>query len=155
MTWIKSHTSIRLHPKVTRLRTELSISRPAAVGHLHLLWHWVLEYAPDGDLSRYSAAEIAEAAEWQASAADEFVAALVACGWLDRDDSGQLRVHGWQEYAGELLRRRSSSSAGASSAGASSAGASSAGASSSRPAQEPAGYSGIRAMVRTVREGGR
>lgn len=147
MTWIKSHTSIRLHPKVTRLRTELSISRPAAVGHLHLLWHWVLEYAPDGDLSRYSAAEIAEAAEWQASAADDFVAALVACGWLDRGDDGRLTVHGWQEYAGELLRRRSSSSAGAS---------------SSRPAHsstEPAGYSGIRAMairaVREVGEGGR
>ncbi len=145
MTWIKSHTTLRLHPKLTRLRLELSaqtgqnLPRAQIVGHLHLLWHWVLEYAVAGDLSRYSAAEIAEAAEWQASAADEFVNALVACGWLDRDEGGQLRVHGWHEYAGELLRRRTSPSS------------SSASSPSSRP-QEPAGYSGIRAALRTVRE---
>ncbi|HYE58615.1 MAG TPA: hypothetical protein VD948_08920, partial [Rhodothermales bacterium] len=40
------------------------ITRPTLLGHLFLLWWWALDYAPDGDVTRYGADELALAAEW-------------------------------------------------------------------------------------------
>jgi len=36
-----------------------------AVGLLHCLWWWCIDYATDGDLSRYDAEDIAIACEWE------------------------------------------------------------------------------------------
>jgi hypothetical protein len=48
MPWIESHTNLARHPKTRRLCRLLDVSVPAAIGHLHLFWHWVLEFAPSG-----------------------------------------------------------------------------------------------------------
>jgi hypothetical protein len=53
MAWIKSEQALASHPKVHLLAKDLGISVPQAVGHLHLLWWWALDYADDGDLTRY------------------------------------------------------------------------------------------------------
>src|SRR5690606_21973542 len=84
---------------------------PTIIGHLHLLWHWCLSYAEDGDLSAYDAADIAEAVMWDGDP-DQFIEALINCGpagkagFLERDAQGRLLVHDWHEYAGKLLEKR-------------------------------------------------
>ncbi|MCX2728536.1 hypothetical protein OO015_13685 (plasmid) [Thermomicrobium sp. 4228-Ro] len=104
VTWIESHTSLRHHWKLDLLCSRLEISRPAAIGHLHLLWWWVITYAESGDLSRFPRTVLASAAEWVGDP-HQFVDALVEAGFLDEDEHG-LRVHGWTEYCGRLISER-------------------------------------------------
>src|SRR5690606_39170704 len=105
MAWIESHQELGRHPKTRRLARILGISLPAAVGHLHYLWWWALDFAEDGDLSGYDRYEIAEAALWEGDP-DGFVDALVHARFLDEQDDGGLVLHDWDEYAGRLIERR-------------------------------------------------
>ena len=104
MAWIESHVTLGRHPKTKRLCRILGISLPQAVGHLHLLWHWVLEFAPDGDVTDY-VEDLAEAAYWDGEP-HQFIEALLACGFLDQTEDGRIVVHDWEEYAGRLLADR-------------------------------------------------
>ena len=110
MAWIESHQELRDHPKTKRLARLLGCSLPQAIGHLHLLWWWALDYAQDGDLTGYDAADIAEVCQWQGDP-DEFVDALLRCGidgrpgFLEQTD-GRLVIHDWWQYAGRLVERR-------------------------------------------------
>ena len=70
------------------------------MGHLHALWHVALEQAEDGDLSRWSDEEIAEAADYPGDA-PQCVKLLQDHGWLD----GKL-IHDWVDYAGFFLTRK-------------------------------------------------
>ena len=101
MAWIESHQELRNHPKVRRLARGLNVAVPAAIGHLHLLWWWAIDYAPDGCLAGYEDWEIAEAALWEGDPA-EFTAVLMRVGWVDQDDT----LHDWDDYAGKLIRSR-------------------------------------------------
>lgn len=115
MPWIESHTSLRYHPKVARLSRKLSIPIPAAMGHLHCLWHWALEFASDGDITKFDIDEIAAAAmfdpnDYDLSGGDiggdsAFVKALVDSGWLDESETS-LTLHDWWEYSGQLMESR-------------------------------------------------
>lgn len=111
MAWIESHDNLKDHPKTRRAARLLGVSVPTIIGHLHLLWHWCLSYAEDGDLSGYDAADIAEAVMWDGDP-NQFIDALLNCGpagktgFLERDDQGRLLVHDWYDYAGRLLEKR-------------------------------------------------
>lgn len=111
MAWIESHQEIAHHPKTKRLAKRLGVSIPTAIGHLHLLWWWALDYAQDGNLTDYSEVEIAEAAGWEGDPS-EFVDGLLHCGvngsfgFLEPDDRAALHIHDWQDYAGRLVQRR-------------------------------------------------
>jgi hypothetical protein len=102
--YIPSHAALGNHPKLRRLARTLAISRPAAVGHLHYLWWWSQEYAPDGDLSyqRYTAEDIADAALWDGDA-HAFILALTSSGFVD-DEDGRLLLHDWEEYGGKIVK---------------------------------------------------
>ncbi|GAT35605.1 hypothetical protein TSACC_3676 [Terrimicrobium sacchariphilum] len=100
MAWIESHQQLARHPKTLRLAGRLKINKAQAIGHLHLLWWWTLDYAPDGDLSAYTSYEIGAAAEWSGDA-DGFLNALQEVGWLDG-----MNVHDWADYAGKLIEER-------------------------------------------------
>src|SRR3990167_7774095 len=102
MAWIESHQSLATHRKTMALEAALGIDTPQAVGHLHLLWWWALDNAPDGDLSNVVDAVIARGAQWRGKAGD-FVAALTASGFLDE---GQRQIHDWNDYAGRLVAQR-------------------------------------------------
>jgi hypothetical protein len=101
MPWIESHTSLARHPKTLRLARILGIPVPAALGHMHLLWWWAIEYAPDGDVGRFDAAEVALACMWEGEAA-ALLPALQRAGFVDTDG----RIHDWHDYAGKLVDRR-------------------------------------------------
>ena len=101
MAWIESHQEMARHPKTRRVAVRLGISKAAVIGHLHLLWWWTLDFAPDGDLSGFEAEEIASVAEWEGDA-EQFLQALLDTGWLDEG----RRVHNWGDYAGRIVNLR-------------------------------------------------
>jgi hypothetical protein len=104
MAWVESHQSLRAHPKTRMFARRLGIGIAQAVGHLHCLWWWCLDYADAGDLSRYGHDVIADACEWDGDPS-ELVEALVGSGFVDVSDQG-LHVHDWDDYAGRLIERR-------------------------------------------------
>lgn len=103
MAWIESHQGLATHPKTGKLARLLKISRPQAVGHLHLLWYFALEYAPTGDLFHIDAEEIAEGSMWGGDA-DTFLSALIASGFVD-DVDGKHSLHEWDKYGGKTVTR--------------------------------------------------
>lgn len=114
--WIESHQSLRKHPKTLRAARALGVCEVHLIGHLHCLWWWAMDYAPDGDLSSYTDTDIAAAAEWDGDAA-QFVAALRDAakigdrpGFLEmRED--RLHIHDWWEYGGKLIAKRDAEAA--------------------------------------------
>jgi hypothetical protein len=109
--WVESHQELLNHPKTNKLVRLLDISDVEAVGHLHCLWWWAMDYAQDGDLSCYDAADIADAAHWKGDT-QQFLDALCNCGpgekagLVERGEEGSLRIHDWDKYGGKLLKKR-------------------------------------------------
>ncbi len=106
MAWLPSHQELRTHPKTKKAARLASVSLPAMIGHLHMLWWWALDHAPDGNLGPFDDGDLADAAEWDGDPA-VFVAALTDCGL--RGGHGFLepdrRLHDWEEYGGKYRRR--------------------------------------------------
>jgi len=115
--WIESHQELRDHPKVKKLARLMSWDYCHALGHLQYFWLWCLQYATDGDLRRYDAEQLAEAAGLPISEADKFVDAMVRCG-ESVDDAGNkvesgfidrepyFRLHDWFSYIGKYLKSK-------------------------------------------------
>ncbi|HZG83863.1 DnaD domain protein [Paenibacillus sp.] len=101
MAWLESHQELGRHPKTKKLARLLGVSVPAAVGHLHFLWWWALDYAQDGDLSRFDNEDIADACGWEGEAST-MVRGLVDAGFIESD----MQIHDWEEYAGRLVEKR-------------------------------------------------
>lgn len=104
MAWIESHQSLRDHPKTRKLARILGISVPTAIGHLHCLWWWAMDYSDDGDVSQYDEMDIAIGGGWDDDPVT-FFRALTSVGFLDQDYD-QITVHDWDDYGGKLTRRR-------------------------------------------------
>jgi len=102
--WLKSHQSLREHPKTRKLARRLG-GVPAAIGHLHCLWWWCLDYAPDGDLTKHDAEDIAMGAEWDGDP-DELLRHLTECGFVDANGNGRRYIHDWDQYGGALVEQR-------------------------------------------------
>jgi 5-methylcytosine-specific restriction endonuclease McrA len=113
MAWIESHQELRNHPKTKRLARQLGISVAAAIGHLHLFWWWSMDYAENGNLTKYDPEDIADAAGWEGNP-QAFLDAMINCGpggaagFIDKQGE-EIFVHDWQEYIGRLLEHRESS----------------------------------------------
>ena len=101
MAWIESHQELGRHPKIKMLSKILGKELPEVVGYMNYLWWWAMDYAQDGDLTRYPSESIADAASWEGDP-DTFVAALVTVGFVDRDENG-MRLHNWDKYTWRVL----------------------------------------------------
>lgn len=91
--FIRVNANYFTHPKTLRLRM--------ALGHGSdmfpiRLWAFASQYQPDGDLSKYSADELAMHAGCLTDATS-MLQALIQIGFIDQDP---LRIHDWQEYNG-------------------------------------------------------
>lgn len=100
MAWIELHQSLRHHPKTKALARALCVDRAAAVGHVCCLWLYALEFAEDGDLSRFDPQDLADEMFYKGKA--DVKAALAAAGFLDADGT----LHDWRTYVGKLLDKR-------------------------------------------------
>lgn len=107
MAWIESHQELREHPKARKFARLLGTSMPAAIGHLHMLWWWAMDYADDGDLSRYDAEEIAYASGWEG---DPVVLwqALCESDFVDGESWGTegAVLHDWAAHTGRILDKK-------------------------------------------------
>jgi hypothetical protein len=104
MAWIKSEQSLANHPKLKAFARDLGISEVEALGHLHLMWYWVLEYADTGLVTKHIDF-LPEAMKWEKSNND-LIEALIIHGFIDRDDDGSLRIHDWYDYSGNFVEKR-------------------------------------------------
>lgn len=102
--WIESHVNLADHPKTLRAMRLLGVSKPAMIGHLHLLWYWGLRFATDGDLGRYDAGDIAAAALWEGDA-ERFCRVLIDVGFIDELPAGTI-LHDWLDYTRRLIEAR-------------------------------------------------
>jgi hypothetical protein len=87
-----------------RLARALGCGRAAAVGHMELLWHFAAVRAPQGDIGKWTDAEIAHACAFEGDEA-QFVVALVESGWLDRSPRHRLVVHDWHDHADHSVKK--------------------------------------------------
>ncbi|WP_212939223.1 hypothetical protein [Paenibacillus antibioticophila] len=106
MAWIESHQGTDRHPKTRKFCRKLGVSVPTAVGHLHMFWWWAMEFAQDGDVSKFEAEDIADAMEYDGDP-DVLMDALIYAGYIDQTETGRV-IHDWYDYAGKLIERRKS-----------------------------------------------
>ena len=99
--WIESHSNLPRHRKTLKLARALGVAVPEALGYMHMLWYYVLDFAPGGDLTGHDAQSIADGCMYSGDA-EKFVSAFVDAGWLDvtqchSDKSDGLFVHDWTD----------------------------------------------------------
>jgi len=104
MAWIESHQSLAHHPKTLRLAAALKCGVPAAIGYVHLLWYWALDYAPEGIIATDMRDQVAQACEWRGKP-ETFWLGLLHAGFIESTDAG-IRIHDWMDYAGRLVDKR-------------------------------------------------
>jgi hypothetical protein len=93
MAWVESHQEIGRHPKTKRAARLAGVSVPTMIGHLHLVWHWALDFAQDGDISGFDPWQLEDAALWD-GAEGVLYGALQGAGFIDAD--GERRsLHDW------------------------------------------------------------
>lgn len=92
------------HPKFRSLQRRLGKPQYAVVGILESVWMMAAQFADDGDLSRFTADEIADAVGWDGDP-DELLETLVEYRWLDKNKS-QLIVHDWAEHCPRYVADR-------------------------------------------------
>jgi len=93
------------HPKTRALVAILHIPIYSAVGILELLWHFTADYAPRGDVGRFSDEAIARAVGWHGSAS-RLVDALHHAGYLDPDPEYRWVIHDWHMHADRAVLQK-------------------------------------------------
>ena len=97
------HQAINL-VKFSSLSRRLGLPRCWTIGILEGLWLFAQTNARSGDLSRFSADDLAGWLEYPGDA-KELVDALVACSWLDEDgDPPRWSIHDWSVHKPNWLR---------------------------------------------------
>ena len=106
MAWIESHQALAQHPKTLRLADELKCSVPAAIGYLHLLWWWALDYAAEGLVREDQQRMVARACLWKGKP-ELLWKALLDVGFMEPAElPGVVKIHDWMDYAGRLVLKR-------------------------------------------------
>ena len=93
------------HPKTLDLAARLHAKRPAVLGYLTLLWDFTAEYAPQGNIGKFSDGTIAKACEWEEDP-QYFVQALVEAKWLDLDTDHRLLIHDWPDHCERWVKAK-------------------------------------------------
>lgn len=93
------------HPKTLALQSMLALDDLQIGGLLERLTAFVRDYAPQGDIGKWTDEQIARGLKWIRADHAELVDALVACKWLDHDDVHRLLVHDWPDHADDTTHR--------------------------------------------------
>jgi len=73
-----------------------------ATGYLLDLWISTAMNRPSGDLKGMDEVDIALDAGWSGDPI-EFCNALISCGWLEKNSTGEYRIHDWEEHQPYVL----------------------------------------------------
>lgn len=102
--YIELHDQLLNHPKKIRLATILKIKPPHALGLIASLYLFTARYAEeDGNLTKFTAEEIAEGIFWHADA-KTLIDAFVTAGFIEREGDN-MRVHDWLKHGIRTLRQ--------------------------------------------------
>jgi len=93
------------HPKTIELAVQLGVCIPQAIGHLELLWAFVAQKTPRGNIGRWSDAVIAHAAQWSEEP-EAFAKALIVSGFCDEHDEHRIVIHDWSEHCPNWVRAK-------------------------------------------------
>ncbi len=104
MPWIACDVTLPREPKTLVLAAAMGWTANETVGFLLRLWGWCLDFAPDGDLSKFTHDLIADGIGLPAVDGDRLISALVKSGWVD--EKPYLRMHDWWSLVGLFLRGR-------------------------------------------------
>lgn len=91
------------HPKTLDFAARLNVTRPTAIGHLELFWHFVSKHAPQGNVGKFPDGSIARACEWLGEP-EEFLKSLLKSGFLDASEEHRYLVHDWSEHCPNWVR---------------------------------------------------
>lgn len=105
MAWIEAHQELANHPKTKKLAYKLSLNKPSTIGSLILLWWWAIDYAPDGDLSKFDSAIIADVMCYRGKNPDKLISSLIESGFINEN----MTIHDWDQYGGKLILAREES----------------------------------------------
>lgn len=92
------------HPKTIDLAKRLGVPRYVAVGILESLWHFTAEFAPQGNIGKFTDAAIAGHLHWEKTC-KELIAALIESKWVDKCAKNRLIVHDWKDHADQTVKR--------------------------------------------------
>ena len=93
------------HPKTRALASALHIPIYSVVGILEMLWHFTADYAPRGDVGRFSDEDIARAVGWHGQAS-RLVGALQGVGYLEAHPEHRYIIHDWETHADRAIKQR-------------------------------------------------
>lgn len=96
------------HPKLYDLLAALELpvrQRPIAVGYLELLWHFTAEFAPQGNIGKYSDERIEAALDWTGKRG-KLIEAFTKSGWCDKSSQYRLIVHDWHDHADDATKKK-------------------------------------------------
>jgi len=93
------------HPKTVDLSDRLKINRAWACGILELLWSFTRDYAPEGDVGRFSDSAIARAVHWPKSPSI-LIGALIENRWVDTCSVHRLVVHNWADHCDDYTKKK-------------------------------------------------
>jgi hypothetical protein len=70
-----------------------------------MLFHFTAQYAPRGDIGRYSDKRIAAALDWHARP-EKLIESLTTTGWVESHPVARLVVHDWSDHADRTTLQR-------------------------------------------------
>jgi hypothetical protein len=91
------------HPKTFDFAGRLEVSRPTAIGHLELFWHFVAKHAPRGNIGKFPNTSIARACDWTGDP-EAFLQALLKSALIDASEEHRFLVHDWPEHCPNWVR---------------------------------------------------
>lgn len=91
------------HPKTFDFAARLSVSRPTAIGHLELFWHFVAKHAPRGNVGKFPDTSIARACDWTGDP-ESFLQALLKSALIDASETHRYLVHDWPQHCPNWVR---------------------------------------------------
>jgi len=99
MAWIESHQNLEQHPKLLHLMKLTGWTLDEAIGKLHRLWWWVLNYAEDGDLSKHLPYVYLTRFSSNCTPSELYLH-LQESKWITKNGL----LHDWLDYAGRYLK---------------------------------------------------
>ena len=90
--------------KFRKLSRALGWPQWKVVGLLESLWAFATENSPNGDIGKFDDETILLAIEYEDD--EDVIEALVATGWIDKDEDHRLIIHDWQDHCPQSVKRR-------------------------------------------------
>lgn len=104
MLWIKSYQATDRDPQTRKFCRLTGLDIPRAVGSLHMIWWWALDWAPDGDISKFESVDLADAAHFGGDPV-AFFDALVQSGYVSKTLDG-YEIVDWHNIGGQVIEGR-------------------------------------------------